>query len=116
LGFKQMERVTVGISMGDKPVDIEMLKKGSTAQIEQDQENNMLLWHVGDLPQETSSILQIASERLSFEDIFPIEVRFEETYSLINMNVEKAASVTTGDALSVKTLHSLTSDNYKIYE
>lgn len=58
--------------------------------------------------------MSFASERLAFEEIFPIEVRFDETYSLINVNVEKVANAATGDALSIKTLHSLSTENYKI--
>lgn len=61
-------------------------------------------------------MLSFASEKLAFEDIFPIDVRFEETYSLIDLNVESVTSQASGDALSVKTLHSLTSENYRILE
>ena len=61
-------------------------------------------------------MLSFASERLAFEDIFPIDVRFEETYSLIDLNVEDVTNQATGDALSLKTLHSLTTENYRISE
>lgn len=66
--------------------------------------------------EEGSSVLSFASEKLSFEDIFPIEVKFEETYSLIDVNVESVGNLATGDTLSVKTLHSLTTENYRILE
>lgn len=76
----------------------------------------MLLWIVSNLTEEGSAVLSFASEKLAFEDIFPIDVRFEETYSLIDLNVENVTSQATGDQLSVKTLHSLTSENYRILE
>jgi hypothetical protein len=40
-----LERITVSLNLGDKPVDIEVLKKGNHG-IEQDQNNNQLLWQV----------------------------------------------------------------------
>lgn len=59
-------------------------------------------------------MLSFASAGLAFEDIFPIDVRFEETYSLIDMNVVSVANAQTGDALSMKSIHSLTTENYRI--
>ncbi len=61
-------------------------------------------------------MLSFSSERLSFEDLFPIEIKFDETYSLIEMNVDKVVNMTTGDPLSVKTIHSLSADNYRVTE
>ena len=39
LGFHKLERVTVALNLGDKPVDIEVLKKGDHG-VEQDAGNN----------------------------------------------------------------------------
>lgn len=64
--------------------------------------------------EEGNAVLSFASDKLSFEDMFPIEIRFEETYSLIDVNVEQVVNVTTGDALSVKAIHSLATENYRI--
>jgi len=47
----------------------------------------MLLWHITNLMEEGSSVLSFASEKIQFDEIFPIEARFEETYSLIDLNV-----------------------------
>jgi len=46
--------------------------------------------------------------------MFPIEIRFDETYSLIDMNVVQAVNAKSGDQMSVKTVHSLSTDNYTI--
>lgn len=61
-------------------------------------------------------MLSFSSERLSFEELFPIDIKFDETYSLIDLNVDKVVNMTTGDALSLKTIHSLTADNYRVTE
>jgi hypothetical protein len=37
------------------------------------------------LVDEGNAVLTFASEKLSFDDLFPIEVRFDETYSLIDL-------------------------------
>eukprot|EP00347_Sterkiella_histriomuscorum_P011230 403373247 len=117
LSFKSLERVTLALNMGgDKAVDIEVVKKGKNSNLEQDQANNMLLWVVSNLVEEGSAVLSFASEKLAFEEIFPIDIRFEETYSLIEINVDSIQNQATGDALSIKTLHSLTSENYRILE
>jgi hypothetical protein len=74
----------------------------------------MLLWHVQNLAEEGSAVLQFASSALSFDDMFPIDVRFDETYSLIDLNVQQVANAQTGDAMSVKVLHSLSAESYTI--
>jgi hypothetical protein len=61
-------------------------------------------------------VLSFASEKLVFEDIFPIDVKFDETYSLIDVKVEKLVNAATGDALSLKMLHSLSTETYRISE
>ena len=111
--FKSMERVSVGLQMGERAVDIEILKKGENT-VEQDQEKNLMLWIVNRL--EGSAVLSFASDKLQFEDIFPIDVKFEETYSLIDLKVEQATNAATGEALSLKTIHSLLTENYRISE
>ena len=63
-----------------------------------------------------SAVLSFSSEKLAFEDLFPIDVKFDETYSLIDMNVNNVVSMTTGDALSLKTVHSLSTENYRVTE
>ena len=67
-----------------------------------------------DVLNEGNAVLQFASEKLQFDVMFPIEVRFDETYSLIDLKSEDATNVATGDALSVKLIHSLSTENYRV--
>jgi hypothetical protein len=46
--------------------------------------------------------------------MFPIEIRFDETYSLIDMNVVQVVNAKSGDQMSLKTVHSLSTENYTI--
>ena len=62
--------------------------------------------------EEGNAVLSFASEKLQFEDLFPIDVKFDETYSLIDVNVEKVVNAATGDALSLKLVHSLMTETY----
>lgn len=48
--------------------------------------------------------------------MFPLEARFDETYSLIDVKVEQVTNANTGDAMSVKEIHSLSSESYFITE
>jgi hypothetical protein len=48
--------------------------------------------------------LTFASEKLSFDDLFPIEVRFDETYSMIDLNALTATNAANGEPLSIKVL------------
>lgn len=57
-------------------------------------------------------MLQFASQRLVFEDIFPLDVRFEETYSLIDVKVDQVVNAATGDNMSLKEIHSLSTESY----
>lgn len=109
LGFKRLERVTVALTMGSADIEIQ---KAAGAQVEQ--QGEQLLWHVINLHEEGSAVLQFASQQLQFDDLFPLEVSFDETYSLIDMNVVQVANASSGDAMSVKTLHSLSTDNYTV--
>jgi len=61
-------------------------------------------------------VLQFASSKLAFDDMFPLEARFDETYSLLDVKVEQVANASTGDAMSVKEIHSLSSESYLITE
>ena len=46
--------------------------------------------------------MSFASQRLQFDEMFPIEVKFEEAYSLIDMHVEGVKSVDSGEVMSCK--------------
>jgi hypothetical protein len=48
--------------------------------------------------------------------MFPIEASFDETYSLIDVKVDQVANASTGDSMSVKEIHSLSSEAYFITE
>ncbi len=114
LNFQRLESITVALNLGDRPVDIE-IQKSQGAQVEQDQANNQLLWHVQNLMEEGgNAVLQFASQQLVFDEMFPIEVRFDETYSLIDMNVVQVVNAQSGDQMSVKTIHSLSTESYTI--
>ena len=114
LTFKRLERVTVALNLGDRAVDIE-IQKSQGATVAQNQQNNQLLWHVDNLLEEGgNAVLQFASQQLQFDDMFPIEISFDETYSLIDMNVVQVANAKSGDQMSLKTVHSLSTENYTI--
>ena len=68
---------------GNGAVDIEILKKGNH-EIEMDSANNMFLWHISNITEEGNAVLSFASEKLVFDEMFPIEIKFDETYSVIN--------------------------------
>ena len=42
--------------------------------------------------------------------MFPIEASFDETYSLIDVKVDQVANANSGEPMSVKEIHSLSSD------
>ena len=111
LNFQKLERVTVALNMGDNAVDIEV-QKAAGASVEQDEAQNQLLWHVANVTEAGSAVLQFASQALRFDDLFPIDIRFDETYSLIGLGVQHVGNAASGDAMSVKTLHSLSTDSY----
>ena len=66
------------------------------------------------LHEEGSAVLQFASQQLQADDLFPLEVKFDETYSLIDMNVVQVVNAASGDTMSVKTIHSLSTENYSV--
>ena len=70
------------------------------------------MWLVSNITEEGNAVLSFASEKLSYEDIFPIDIKFDETYSLIDVKVDKIANAATGDALSLKIVHSLMTESY----
>jgi len=81
LSYSQLERVAVVLNLGG-PVDVEILKQGES---EMDESSSTLTWYVSNLHETGSSVFSFASSKLNFDDLFPIEVKFEETYSLIDM-------------------------------
>ena len=112
LNFKKFERITIAMNTG-AGVDIDILKKGNN-QVEIDQGSNVILWHVENLVEEETAVLSFSSEKIQFDDMFPLEVRFDETYSLIDANVEEVTNSATGDAMSLKLIHSLSTENYRV--
>ena len=115
LKFKVLENVTICLSMGDAgtEVDIELLK--TNLNIETDSVNNTLIWHVPNIHEEESAVLSFASKALVFDDMFPLDVKFNEQYSLIDLQLQSAPKdSTTGDEMSLKLGTSMLSDGYKI--
>jgi hypothetical protein len=74
----------------------------------------VLVWQIADILEEGSSVLSFSSEKLSFDDIFPLDVRFDETYSLIDLKVQQVTNIATGDPLSLKEITSLSTETYKV--
>lgn len=74
LKFKSLDNVTIGLNMGDSLSDVELLKQDVNT--EQDAANSMLFWHVSNLHDCESAVLSFASQSLSFDDLFPLEVKF----------------------------------------
>lgn len=46
--------------------------------------------------------------------MFPIEVKFDETYSLIDVSVQQVATASSGEPMSLKAVHSLSTESYSI--
>jgi hypothetical protein len=44
--------------------------------------------------------------------MFPLDVKFEETYSILGLKVEGANNAETGEPMSLKSINSLMSDKY----
>lgn len=55
LGFQRLERVTIAMNLGGAS-DIEVVKKGNHA-LDQDGQNDQLLWHISDLLNEGNAVL-----------------------------------------------------------
>lgn len=85
LKFKSLENVTIAINMGDSLADAELLKQD--VNVEKDAANNMLYWHVANLHDSDSAVLSFSSQSLSYEEMFPLEVKFQEQYSLIDLQM-----------------------------
>jgi hypothetical protein len=47
----------------------------------------MLLWHVADIHDEESAVLSFSSKNLVFDDMFPLDIKFHEDYSLIDLQM-----------------------------
>ena len=115
LQFKSLENVTVGLNMGDagQEVDIELLKQD--VNIEQRAASNTLLWHVPNLHENESAVLSFASKALVFDDMFPLDVKFSEQYSLIDLQLQGAPTDgQTGEEMSKKITNQLTTESYSI--
>jgi hypothetical protein len=67
---------------------------------------------VQNIHEEGNAVLQFASQRIVFDEIFPLEVRFDETYSLIDVKVDQLVNAASGDSMSLKEVHSLSTESY----
>ena len=115
LKFKSLENVTIGLNMGDSLSDVELMKQDVNT--EQDAANSMLYWHVSNLHESESAVLTFASQSLAFDDLFPLEVKFQENYSLIDLQMDPSAVPTdamTSDEMSHKVTTVLQADGYKV--
>lgn len=113
LSFKVLENVTIGLNLGDDAVDIELLKQN--VNIENDSANNVLLWHVANLHENESAVLSFASSKLVFDDMFPLDVKFTEQYSLIDIGLQSnVVDANSGEDMSNKFTCQMQSDGYKV--
>ena len=115
LKFQALENVTISLSMGDAgtEVDIELIK--TNVNIETDTVNNVLLWHVANIHEADSAVLSFASKSLVFDDMFPLNVKFNEQYSLIDLQLQNAPlDATSGEEMSIKQTISMQTEGYKI--
>ena len=115
--FKALENVSIVIGLGDtSPDEIEL--QSMECNIERDSANNQLVWHVANLHQSESAVLTFASKGLSYDDMFPLDVSFNEQYSLIDMQISvdapKPIDALTGEEMSLKLSSQVVSDGYKI--
>lgn len=102
LSFKELENITIGVNMSEDDVEV----TNGDANYEKDEANAMLLWHVPRLHESESAVLSFASKAITFDDIFPLDVRFSENYSVIDMRIAEEApkpmDALTGDEMSMK--------------
>ena len=101
-----MSNLTVSLKVGDTTP--ELLKQ---AKIEN--ANNELIWHVENLQENESAVLSL--QNISFDDMFPLDIKFTEDYSLIGLEVSQApVDSKTGENMSIKLSQKLKDDNYSI--
>ena len=73
-----MSNLNVSLKVGDtqpellKPANIEI-------------KNNELIWHVDNLQENESEILSL--QNIGYEDLFPLDIKFTEDYSIIGLEV-----------------------------
>jgi hypothetical protein len=93
-------------------VDVELLKQN--VNIETDAVNNILLWHVPNLHENESAVLSFASKALDFEGMFPLNITFNEQYSVIDLQIDSPKDLNSGEEMSQKTSVVLQTEGYKI--
>ena len=101
--------------MGESLSDVELMKQDVNT--EQDAANSMLYWHVSNLHESESAVLAFASQSLAFDDLFPLEVKFQENYSLIDLQMDPNTVPTdamASDEMSHKVTTVLQADGYKV--
>lgn len=73
---------------------------------------------MSNLHENESAVLSFASKALNFDDMFPLDVRFHEQYSLIDMSLSadapKPIDALTGEEMSMKNTTTLQTDGYKV--
>jgi len=83
--------------------------------IEQDAATNTLYWHVANLHERESAVLSFASSALVFDDMFPLEIKFHEQYSVIGLELkDQPKDGQSGEDMSSKLTTTMKSEGYKI--
>jgi hypothetical protein len=113
LDFKKgFESIVIAFNLQEQ-IDLEPVKKDH-GHFSLDSETNILYWTVGQLAEGDQAVFSFASEQLDFEGMFPLDVKFEETYSILDLKAEGANNAETGEPMSLKSVSSLVSDKYQI--
>lgn len=95
------------------PVDLEPVKRDHGS-FSLDQQTHVLYWTVGALKEGDQAVFSFASEALDFEGMFPIEVKFEETHSILGLEVTEVVNSETQEPMSLKSICSLMSERYQV--
>ena len=95
-------------------MDIEVVKSSPNGQFEQDSGNEVVFWHVSNLQEEGSAVFSFSSDKNVEDNMFPLSISFDETYSIINMEVNDIVSKDEGEPLSSKVVKSLSAENYVV--
>jgi hypothetical protein len=67
----------------------------------------MLLWHVSNLHENESAVLKFASKALAFDDMFPLDIKFREQYSVVDLDIKGAPTDGGEEPLSFKVTKTL---------
>ena len=103
--------MSLGINVGGAQ-DFEVIK--SDDQVEIDESGSEMKWNVAGLTEEGSAVVSFAFSRLSFDEIFPINVKFVAPYSLIDVCLESVENVENGEPMTSKSSACVMTETYRV--